>query len=61
MSVNTHREGAAMLPAPAVLVFCLLLLVAGYAAAIWRGPAPAQEVRVVVYPPPDAAPAAATE
>ena len=61
MSANTQSEGAALLPDPAVLVFCLILLVAGYAAAIWRGPAPAQEVRVVVYPPPAAAPAAATE
>ena len=48
-------------PSTAVLVLCALVLVAGYAVALGRGPAPAQEVRTVVSPPPVSAPAPPTE
>ena len=61
MSANPPSDGTAGLPPPSVLLTCLLLLAAGYAAAIWRGPAPAQEVRVVTYPPPVPAAETATE
>jgi len=61
VSANSPTDGAASLPSAAVLLLCLLLLGAGYAAAILRGPAPAQEVRVVTYPPPASAPEATME
>ncbi len=61
MSANPPSDGAAGLPPASVLLLCLLLLGAGYVAAVWLGPASAQEVRVVVYPPPAPAPATATE
>lgn len=55
--------GESRWPSAGVLLLCAALLVAGYAVAIWRGPAPAQEVRVVTVPAPapESAPPAATE
>ena len=35
---------------------CSVLLVAGYGVAVVRGPAPAQEVRMVEFPAPTPAP-----
>lgn len=61
MSANPPSKDAAGLPPASVLLLCLLLLAAGYVVAIVRGPAPAQEVRVVTYPPPAPAPETATE
>jgi hypothetical protein len=43
-------------PPAGVLLACLALLAAGYAVALLRGPAPAQEVRVVMAPAPTPAP-----
>ena len=48
-------------PSTGVLVMCALVLAAGYGVAVWRGPAPAQEVRVVVMTPPAPTPAAEAE
>lgn len=61
MSANPPSKDAAGLPPASVLLLCLLLLGAGYVVAMVRGPAPAQEVRVVTYPPPAPAPETATE
>jgi len=61
VSANPPSNGAAGLPLASVLLTCLLLLGAGYVAAIWRGPSPAHEMRVVTYPPPAPAPETATE
>lgn len=49
------------MPSASVLLLCLLLLGAGYGVAIVRGPASAQEMRVVTYPPPAPVPETATE
>ena len=54
MSTEAHMETSAEWPGPGVLLFCVCLLVAGFGAALWRGPAPAGEVRVRVMPPPAA-------
>ena len=61
MSAYQPSKDAAGLPSAPVLLLCLLLLVAGYVFAIVRGPAPAQEMRVVTYPPPAPVPETATE
>ena len=61
MSANQPSKDAAGLPPAPVLLLCLLLLGAGYVVAIVRGPAPAQEMRVVTYPPPAPVPETATE
>lgn len=61
MSANQPSKDAARLPSAPVLLLCLLLLVAGCVVAIVRGPAPAQEMRVVTYAPPAPAPETATE
>jgi len=46
-------------PAPALLLVCLLLVAAGYAAALVSGPEPARKVGVVLFPVPDPQPGAA--
>jgi hypothetical protein len=46
-------------PSPGVLLLCAVLLAAGYAVAVVRGPAPAQEVRMVEMPAPAPEPEAA--
>ena len=61
MSANQPSKDATGLPTAPVLLLCLLLLGAGYVVAIVRGPTPAQEMRVVTYPPPAPAPETATE
>jgi len=48
-------------PSTGVLVSCALLLVAGYGVAVWRGPVPPEEVRVVTMPPPAPTPAVEAE
>jgi hypothetical protein len=55
MSQVSDRE-TTIWPAPAVLAACVAILLAGYAVLIWRAPAAAAEVRVVLAPEP-AAPA----
>lgn len=47
MSEPLLEGDAAAWPSVGVLLACAVLLVAGYGVAVWRGPAPAQEVRVV--------------
>jgi len=37
-------------PGGAVLLCAALILLVGLGAAVWRGPAPGGEVRVVVFP-----------
>ncbi|MEX1044838.1 MAG: hypothetical protein WEC73_01810 [Chthoniobacterales bacterium] len=54
MSSETRRETSADWPGPGVLLFSVCLLVAGFGAALWRGPAPAGEVRVQIMPSPAA-------
>ena len=50
------QDGGSGWPPAGVLVACALLLAAGYGAAVLRGPAPAQEVRVVTMPAPTPTP-----
>ena len=63
MSDPSQEGGGNVWPSAGVLLFCAILLVAGYGVAVLRGPAPAQEVRVVEFPAPTPAPepAAPTE
>jgi hypothetical protein len=51
MSRGTEQE-TMIWPEPAVLAACVAILLAGYAILIWRGPAAAVEVRVVLAPEP---------
>jgi hypothetical protein len=53
MSHLSERE-TTIWPAPAVLAVSVAILLAGYAVLIWRGPAAAVEVRVVLAPEPAA-------
>lgn len=59
--VKDDFPGESRWPAAGVLLLCAVVLMAGYAFAIWRGPAPAQEVRVVTVPAPEPVPAAEAE
>jgi hypothetical protein len=52
MSEPSQNGGETIWPAAGVLLLCAALLVAGYGVAVLRGPAPAQEVRVVEFPAP---------
>lgn len=53
MSHAPERE-TTIWPAPAVLAASVVILLAGYAVLIWRGPAAAGEVRVVLATEPAA-------
>ena len=61
--MEENSPGDSHWPPTGVLLACALVLVAGYAAAVWRGPVPAQELRIVTMPAPTPAaePAAAVE
>jgi hypothetical protein len=63
MSEPSQNGGETIWPSAGVLLFCAALLVAGYGVAVLRGPAPAQEVRLVEYTAPTPGPetAAPTE
>lgn len=56
MSDPSQEGGGSVWPSAGVLLFCAILLVAGYGVAVLRGPAPAQEMRVVEFPAPTPAP-----
>lgn len=56
MSNPSPEGGGTVWPSAGVLLFCAILLVAGYGVAVLRGPAPAQEVHVVEFPAPTPAP-----
>lgn len=56
MSDPAQQSGDNAWPSAGVLLLCSVLLVAGYGVAVVRGPAPAQEVRVVEFPAPTPAP-----
>ena len=61
--MKDQSPGESRWPSARALILCAALLAAGYAVAIWRGPIPPQEVRVVTVPAPapGSAPAAAAE
>ena len=59
--MKDHSPGEDCWPSTGVLVMCALVLAAGYGVAVWRGPALAQEVRVVTMPAPAPTPAAEAE
>ena len=59
MTESSQGGNGAVWPPPPVLVICAVLLVAGYGVAVLRGPARAQEVRMVEVPAPTAEPDAA--
>ena len=48
-------------PSVGVLLLCALVLAGGYGVALLRGPKPAQEVRVVMFAPPEPAPEVVAE
>jgi hypothetical protein len=56
MNDPSQQGGSTVWPSAGVLLFCAVLLVAGYAVAVLRGPSAAQEVRVVEFPAPTPAP-----
>lgn len=52
MTEPSQEGNGVIWPSPPVLLICAVLLVAGYGVAVLRGPAAAQEVRVVEVPAP---------
>ena len=48
MGKNTAENVGSGWPSPGVLLLCAALVAAGYGMAVLRGPAPAQEVRVLI-------------
>ena len=54
MSGAAYEKKAAEWPGPGVLLLCVCVLVAGFGAALLRGPVPASEVSVRVVPSPGA-------
>jgi hypothetical protein len=58
MSDDPHGRETRCWPAPALLLVCLLLVAAGYGAALLAGPEPAQKVEVVLLPAPEPQPGA---
>lgn len=50
---ETSVQAPGLWPGRGVLLFCAVLLLAGYGVAIFRGPAPAGEVKVVLVPAPE--------
>lgn len=59
MSAHPPDNRGDVWPSPGVLLLCAALLAVGYGVAVVRGPAPAQEVRVVEIPHPTPEPEAA--
>ena len=54
MSGETYEKKTAEWPGPGVLLLCVCFLVAGFGAALLRGPVPAGEVGVRLVPSPAA-------